>query len=62
MNSFGRLSRVQIFGESHGASLGIMIDGCPAGLSLKDEDFVSDLMRRKSGKDGNKKTDEGKVE
>ena len=34
MNSFGRIFRVHIFGESHGESVGFTIDGCPAGLPL----------------------------
>lgn len=49
MNSFGRIFRVHIFGESHGESVGLVIDGCPAGLSLKAEDFVEDIERRKGG-------------
>jgi chorismate synthase len=49
MNSFGRIFRVNIFGESHGESVGINIDGCPAGLSLRVEDFLEDLERRKGG-------------
>ncbi len=49
MNSFGRIFRVTIFGESHGESVGVNIDGCPAGLSLKAEDFVTDIERRKGG-------------
>lgn len=49
MNSFGRLFRVSIFGESHGESVGIVIDGCPAGLSLTIQDFLPDLERRKGG-------------
>ena len=49
MNTFGRLFRVHIFGESHGESVGINIDGCPAGLSLRLEDFLADLERRKGG-------------
>ena len=49
MNSFGRLFRVSIFGESHGPSVGITIDGCPAGLSLTESDFLPDLERRKGG-------------
>ena len=52
MNSFGRLFRVSIFGESHGAGVGIVIDGCPAGIPLTEEDFESDLSRRKSGAKG----------
>ena len=49
MNSFGRLFRVNIFGESHGESVGIVIDGVPAGLSLSIEDFMPDMERRKGG-------------
>jgi len=50
MNSFGRIFRVHIFGESHGESVGIVIDGCPAGLPLSAEDMLPDLERRKGGK------------
>ncbi len=49
MNSFGRLFRISIFGESHGPSVGITIDGCPAGLPLTEADFLEDLERRKGG-------------
>ena len=49
MNTFGRLFRVHIFGESHGESVGVNIDGCPAGLALPAEDFLPDLERRKGG-------------
>ena len=49
MNSFGRIFRVNIFGESHGESVGINIDGCPAGLPLTVEDFATDIERRKGG-------------
>ena len=49
MNSFGRTFRVSIFGESHGPSVGITIDGCPAGLPLSEEDFTTDIERRKGG-------------
>jgi chorismate synthase len=49
MNSFGRLFRINIFGESHGESVGVNIDGCPAGLSLPIADFLPDLERRKGG-------------
>jgi chorismate synthase len=52
MNSLGRIFRVSIFGESHGAMVGITIDGCPAGISLKQEDFFPDLERRKAGASG----------
>ena len=40
---------MHIFGESHGESVGINIDGCPAGLELKQADFLEDLERRKGG-------------
>lgn len=49
MNSFGRLFRVSIFGESHGMSVGVIVDGVRPGIKLDKEDFVSDLSRRKSG-------------
>lgn len=49
MNSFGRIFRISIFGESHGESVGIVIDGCPAGLPLSVPDFAIDLERRKGG-------------
>jgi len=52
MNAFGKLYRISIFGESHGASVGIVIDGCPAGISLKQSDFEADFSRRKSGAKG----------
>lgn len=50
MNQFGRIFRVSIFGESHGESVGVLIDGCPAGLPLAVEDFIEDTERRKGGK------------
>lgn len=49
MNSFGRIFRVHIFGESHGESVGICIDGIPAGLHLTIDDFLPDIERRKGG-------------
>lgn len=52
MNSFGRIFRVHIFGESHGECVGITIDGCPAGLPLSADDFVTDIERRKPGAKG----------
>ena len=52
MNSFGRIFRVHIFGESHGECVGITIDGCPAGLPLSVDDFVTDIERRKPGAKG----------
>ncbi|MBW0178447.1 chorismate synthase [Sediminibacterium sp.] len=49
MNSFGRILRIHIFGESHGDCVGLVIDGCPAGLPLAVEEFMPDLERRKGG-------------
>ena len=50
MNHFGTLFTVTIFGESHGESVGVVIDGCPSGLPLSVEDFIEDTERRKGGK------------
>ena len=52
MNSFGRIFRVHIFGESHGDCVGVTIDGCPAGLPLTIDDFAADIERRKGGNKG----------
>ncbi|MEL0039355.1 MAG: chorismate synthase [Halieaceae bacterium] len=48
-SSFGRLFCVTTFGESHGAALGAVIDGCPPGLQLSAADLQHDLDRRKPG-------------
>ncbi|MCK4854472.1 MAG: chorismate synthase [Bacteroidales bacterium] len=52
MNSFGRIFRISILGESHGPAVGVVIDGCPAGIPLAPGDFEDDLGRRKSGAKG----------
>ena len=52
MNAFGNLFRVQIFGESHGPVVGVCIDGCPAGIPLRADDFTTDIERRKPGAKG----------
>ncbi len=52
MNTTGTLFRVSIFGESHGVNVGAVIDGIPAGVPLCEEDFASDLNRRRSGARG----------
>lgn len=52
MNSFGKIFRIEIFGESHGEGVGIVIDGVPAGIPIIASDFDADLARRKSGKKG----------
>ena len=52
MNSFGRILRVSIFGESHGPFVGINIDGCPPGIPMNINDFSEDIERRKPGAKG----------
>lgn len=48
-NSYGKVFRISTFGESHGPAIGVVIDGCPAGLAV-DETFIqSELARRKPG-------------
>jgi len=49
-NSFGKLFTVTGFGESHGPALGCIVDGCPPGLELDEQDLQRDLDRRKPGK------------
>ncbi|WP_118952247.1 chorismate synthase [Taibaiella helva] len=49
MNSFGRLFRVTLFGESHGPGVGVSIDGVLPGIALTEADFLPDLERRKGG-------------
>ncbi|NJN42285.1 MAG: chorismate synthase [Flammeovirgaceae bacterium] len=48
-NSFGRLFRITTFGESHGPAMGVIIDGCPAGLPIDEKSIQSELNRRKPG-------------
>ena len=47
MNTWGRCFRLHIYGESHGHGVGVLVDGCPAGVSLSEKDFEEDLLRRK---------------
>ncbi len=48
-NTYGKLFKITTFGESHGRAIGVIIDGCPAGLKI-DEDFLqNELSRRKPG-------------
>jgi len=48
-NSFGKLFTVTSFGESHGRCVGIIIDGCPAGLPITEEDIQREVDKRKPG-------------
>ena len=52
MNSWGQIFRVSIWGESHGQQVGVSIDGVPAGVALCEEDFSTDLDRRRAGAAG----------
>lgn len=48
-NTFGQTFRITTFGESHGIGIGVIIDGCPAGITIDIEDIQKDLDRRKPG-------------
>ncbi len=48
-NSFGRIFKLSTFGESHGAAIGGIIDGCPAGISLDFKAINAEMQRRKPG-------------
>ena len=48
-SSFGKLFRITTWGESHGAAIGVVVDGCPAGLPLQESDIQEFLNRRKPG-------------
>lgn len=58
MNRFGRIFGVSVFGESHGRAVGVLIDGCPAGIALSEDDFANDLKRRNPEKPGTTKRKE----
>ena len=48
-NTIGRLFQVTTFGESHGPAIGCIVDGCPPGLELSEDDFKQDIDRRRTG-------------
>jgi chorismate synthase len=48
-NSFGKLFKITTFGESHGAALGVIIEGCPAGLQIDPDQIRDEMQRRKPG-------------
>lgn len=48
-NTYGTLFRISTFGESHGKGIGVVIDGCPAGLPIEEDFIQQELIRRKPG-------------
>jgi len=48
-NSFGKIFKITTFGESHGVAVGVVVDGCPAGLEITAADIQSELDRRRPG-------------
>jgi chorismate synthase len=48
-NSYGTLFKISTFGESHGLAIGVVIDGCPAGLAIDEAFIQTELSRRKPG-------------
>lgn len=48
-NSFGQLFKITTFGESHGGAVGVVIDGCPPGIAISEEEIQKELDRRKPG-------------
>ncbi|MDI1323890.1 MAG: chorismate synthase [Algoriphagus sp.] len=48
-NSFGKLFKITTFGESHGLALGVIIEGCPAGLKIDEDKIRMEMQRRKPG-------------
>jgi len=63
-NSLGKLFTITSFGESHGRCVGIIIDGCPAGLAVTEDDIQKDLNKRRPGADiaSTQRTEEDRVE
>lgn len=49
-NSFGRIFRITTWGESHGKAIGVVIDGCPAGLEISEAEINAELAKRAPGK------------
>ena len=48
-STYGKILTMTTWGESHGAGVGVVVDGCPAGLALCEEDIQTYLNRRKPG-------------
>ena len=63
-SSFGTIFTITTWGESHGKGVGVVVDGCPAGLSLQEETIQAFLDRRKPGKSrySTKRTERDRVQ
>jgi chorismate synthase len=63
-NTFGTLFKITTWGESHGSAVGVVVDGCPAGLDLAAEDIQKELDRRRPGQSraSTKRKEEDRVE
>ena len=48
-STYGKLFKITTWGESHGDGVGVVVEGCPAGLALKESDIQKDLDRRRTG-------------
>ena len=62
-NSFGKLFTITSFGESHGSCVGIIVDGCPAGLAVTEDDIQREVDKRRpeAGMSATKRVEEDKV-
>jgi len=49
MNTFGKIFKITSFGESHGKAIGVVIDGCPAGLEISEDEIQKELDKRRPG-------------
>lgn len=61
LNSYGVLFKVEIFGESHGQNVGVLLDGVPTGIPLQVADFHTDLARRKPQKYGTPRKEDDEI-
>ena len=63
-SSFGNIFKITTWGESHGKGLGVVIDGCPAGINITEEDIQKDMDKRKPGsnKYGTKRQEGDKIQ
>lgn len=61
MNTFGRLFRVSLFGESHGSCVGVVVDGCPSGVTFSIDEMMVDIARRRGGVKGTTRREERDV-